>query len=213
MYSFTKAQGITTLISNVSRYVVDLNRSPKDQDLYPGKFTTGVVPAVSFKKEPLYKKGKEPDMMARANRIRENFFPYHYEIEKTLSEKKQKYGRALLWDAHSVKSEVPSLFKGKLPDFNFGTNDGKSCGLAVEEAFSRVMKEEFPEFSFVFNGRFKGGYTTRHYGRPDKNIHAVQLELSQATYLNEETGGFEDEKAVQVKAALARLVQVYLGLG
>lgn len=212
LYSFSKALGFSNLISNISRYVVDLNRSPRDENLYPGQFSTGLIPTVSFDEKPLYLEGKEPDMVGRADRIKAYFFPYHFEIEKALQEKKEKFGRALLWDAHSICSRVPSLFEGKLPDFNFGTFDGKSCGLPIEEAFTEVMKNEFPEFSFVFNGRFKGGYTTRHYGRPSENIHAVQLELSQATYMNEETGGYSDEKAANVKAVLARLVTTFLNL-
>ncbi|MEE8295847.1 MAG: N-formylglutamate amidohydrolase, partial [Sphingomonadales bacterium] len=156
LYSFTKAHGYSNLISNISRYVVDLNRSPRDENLYPGQFSTGLVPTVSFDERLLYLEGKEPGMIERIGRIKTYFFPYHQEIEKTLQAKKEKHGRALLWDAHSIKSHVPSLFEGKLPDFNFGTFDGKSCELPVEEAFSKVMKE-FPEYSFVFNGRFKGG--------------------------------------------------------
>lgn len=211
LYSFSKALGFSNLIADISRYVVDLNRSPSDENLYPGKFSTGLFPTVSFDKKPLYLEGKEPETVERADRIKAYFFPYHWEIEKALQAKKEKYGKALLWDAHSIRSRVPSLFEGKLPDFNFGTFDGKACGLPVEEAFGRVM-EDFPEYSFVFNGRFKGGYTTRHYGRPKENIHAVQLELSQATYLNEETGGYEGEKAAGVKAVLARLVMTFLNL-
>lgn len=211
LYSFSKAHGFTNLISNISRYVVDLNRSPRDENLYPGQFSTGLVPTVSFDQQPLYLEGKEPEMIERIGRIKTYFFPYHQALEKALQEKKEQNGRALLWDAHSIKSHVPSLFPGKLPDFNFGTFDGKSCGLPVEEAFTKVMKE-FPEFSFVFNGRFKGGYTTRHYGRPSENIHAVQLELSQATYLNEEARKYEGVKAAGVKVVLARLLQAYLSL-
>ncbi len=212
LYSFSKAQNYSILTANMSRYVLDLNRSPRDENLYPGQFSTGLIPTVSFDEKPLYLKGCEPDMIERGDRIKAYFFPYHWEIEKALQAKKETYGRALLWDAHSIKSHVPSLFKGQLPDFNFGTFDGKSCGLPVEEAFTKVMKDEFPEFSFVFNGRFKGGYTTRHYGRPKEGIHALQLELSQATYMDEETGSYSDEKAADVKAALTRLIQTYLSL-
>lgn len=211
LYSFSRSPGFTNLISNISRYVLDLNRSPRDENLYPGQFSTGLIPTVSFDEQPLYLAGKEPDLIERTGRIQSYFFPYHRRLEKALQEKKEQCGKALLWDAHSIKSHVPSLFEGKLPDFNFGSFDGKSCGLPVEEALAKVMRN-FPEYSFVFNGRFKGGYTTRHYGRPDEGIHAVQLELSQATYMNEKTGEYEAEKAANVKAVLARLLQAYQSL-
>lgn len=209
LYSFTQGEGITTLTANLSRYVIDLNRSPRDEELYPGQFSTGLLTTVSFDKKPLYIEGCEPDVAERARRIRAFYTPYHREIERALAEKKLTHGRALLWDAHSIASRVPSLFEGKLPDFNFGTFDGKSCGLPVEAAFGKIMKEKFPDYSFVFNGRFKGGFTTRHYGRPSENVHAVQLELSKATYMNEGAGTFDPEKAARVKGVLSRLLLAY----
>jgi len=208
LYGFSDA---AKLVATYSRYVLDLNRSPDDVDLYPGQFTTGLFPTVSFDQEAVYKGGMEPDDAEKARRIQNVHKPYHETLTGILAEKKAGHGRALLWDAHSIKSKVPALFDGKLPDFNFGTNGGQTCRLPIEEAFTKVMAD-FPEYTYVFNGRFKGGWTTRHYGRPAEGIHAVQLELSKATYMNEDTLEFDEKKAGQIRKVLARLLETYVGL-
>lgn len=212
LYGFAKEQGIALLAATHSRYVVDLNRGPDDGDLYPGQFTTGLFPTVTFDERALYHEGSEPGETEKQTRLDNYYFPYHQKIAEELEKRKAKFGYALLWDGHSIKSRVPGFFEGRLPDFNFGTNLGKACGLAVEKALGAVMND-FPDYSTVFNGRFKGGYTTRHYGTPGNGIHAVQLELSQSVYMDEGENGYNKGKEAEGQAVIRLLLQAFLDLG
>ena len=205
LYSFAHGLGASVLAANFSRYVVDLNRPPDDASLYPGQFTTGLCPAVSFDGKAIYLEGQAPDAAAVKKRIAAYWKPYHEKITEELGRIRARFGYALLWDAHSVKSRVPSLFAGTLPDFNFGTNGGASCGLAIEPAFRAVLAKN-DAASYVFNGRFKGGYITRHYGRPEQGVHAIQLELAQATYMDEAANRYDDAKAARTGAVIAELM-------
>jgi len=180
LYDFLDELGASVLVATHSRYVVDLNRSPDNANLYPSQDTTGIVPVDTFHKEPLYA-SKAPDEAEVTERIEKYWKPYHARLAEELQRLKRQFGYALLWDAHSIFSEVPRFFHGRLPDFNLGTADGKSCAPGIGEKLLEVLKNH----SAVLNGRFKGGYITRTYGNPAQNVHAVQLELSEATYMDE----------------------------
>lgn len=204
LYDFATSMGIYTIIPNYNRYVIDLNRSPNGEVLYSGADNTELCPTTAFDLSPLYLKNHEPTSQDIANRIEEYWQPYHHALESTLIELKQKYKKVILLDAHSILSHVPRFFEGKLPDFNFGTADGSSCDPLLTACIESI---DLSPYTSVFNGRFKGGYITRAYGDPKNNIHAVQLELSQHTYMDEVSNHYNEQKAEQVKVKLKRFVE------
>ena len=181
--------GATLLCSRYSRFVVDLNRPPSDESLYPGQRSTGLCPTETFSGRALYLKDQAPSPQERQARLASYWRPYHLALEAELERVKRRHGYALLWEAHSIKSEVPLLFEGRLPDFNLGTFEGRACAPLVERALSEAWVDvgASSPWSFVLNGRFKGGYITRAYGAPSEGVHAVQLELSQRVYLADES--------------------------
>jgi len=207
LYDFATALGAYILIPNYSRYVIDLNRDPQGVDLYPGANSTELCPTTAFDLSPLYIEGEAPSQNEIADRITKYWQPYHQAIKTTLAEIKQQHGRAVLLEAHSILSTVPRFFEGQLPDFNFGTASGASC---AERLLNQITALDFSPYSMVTNGRFKGGYITRAYGDPANNIDAVQLELSQRTYLDETSFEYIDDIAEQVKPKLKSLVQLLI---
>jgi N-formylglutamate deformylase len=209
LYDFLDDIGPSVLVATHSRYVVDLNRPPDNANLYPGQDTTGVVPVDTFHKQPLYRKGVEPPESEIAVRINAYWKPYHSRLRDELARLKDKFGYALLWDAHSIFSVLPRFFDGTLPDLNLGTSDGKACGAGIGEALLHKVKG----YSAVLNGRFKGGYITRTYGDPANGVHAVQLELSEATYMSEEAPyGLRDDLAGKLRPTLRALIEEFVRL-
>ncbi|GIX33159.1 MAG: N-formylglutamate deformylase [Lysobacterales bacterium] len=194
LYREALPAGCSLLTARYSRYLVDLNRAPDDRPLYPGRFETGICPLSSFAGEPLYREGQEPDAAERRERIERYWRPYHEALQSELDRLRQRHRRVLLWDAHSIRGRLPLLFEGELPDLNLGTADGASCGRDLRDALLTVVGRQ-NQFSYVFDGRFKGGYITRHYGRPAVGVDAVQLELRQGAFLDEEEPHFEAQRA------------------
>lgn len=174
--------GASLLSARYSRYVIDLNRGRDDKPLYSGA-TTGLVPTETFDGDPVYRNGA-PDAAEVRDRIEGYWQPYHDKLQATLDDLRRRHGYAVLFDVHSIRSAVPRLFEGRLPDLNIGTYEGRSCAPALEEQVAELLAEA-EGFSTVVNGRFKGGYITRHYGRPEAGIHALQLEIAQACYMDE----------------------------
>jgi N-formylglutamate deformylase len=206
LYDFLEATDAAVLQAIYSRTVIDLNRSPTSEPLYPGRFETGLLPTVTFDGEPLYKPGQEPDATEQARRLDAYWRPYHARLEAALDEARARHGYALLLDAHSIRARIPALFEGRLPDVNVGTADGASASPDLTAALERVLKAQ-DRFSWVVNGRFKGGWTTRHYGRPAERVHAVQFELVQAAYLEEANPSvFDPERAAPMRDLLVRLI-------
>lgn len=216
LYDFAATElGATTIRTSVSRSVIDVNRDPSGASLYPGQATTELCPTTTFDGEPLYKPGQEPDTAEIDRRRSVWFTPYHVAIEDELARLKSRHGKVVLYDAHSIRSVVPRLFEGELPHFNIGTNRGASChpdlAAAVEEACG-------DEFSSVLDGRFVGGWTTRHYGRPGDGYHAVQMELACRGYLdepaetNEQTWpvAYEPARAARLRARLHAILTACL---
>ncbi|HEX6267727.1 MAG TPA: N-formylglutamate deformylase [Burkholderiales bacterium] len=209
LYDFAGELGASVLVATHSRYVIDLNRSPDNASLYPGQDTTGVVPVDTFHKEPLYLAGKQPFEAEINRRIRTYWQPYHDKLAAELAAIKVRHGYALLWDAHSIFSVLPRFFEGKLPDFNLGTAGGKSCAPGVGEALLKSVEG----YSAVLNGRFKGGYITRTYGDPANGVHAVQLELSEATYMDETPPyAYREDLAKRLQPPLRTLLELFLSI-
>ena len=203
LYDFAQDMGISIISPQYSRYVIDLNRDISGENLYPGANSTELCPTTAFDLSLLYKEGKEPCAEEIARRVEMYWQPYHQCINELLEKMLCKYKKVVLLDAHSILSEVPRFFDGKLPDFNFGSANGTSCSLALTEKISAL---DLSPYTSVVNGRFKGGYITRAYGKPNRNIHAIQLELSQHTYMKEPSNVFDKDKAEKVKAKLKNFV-------
>lgn len=203
LFSFAKDFDISLLKTNISRYVIDMNRPADGSSLYPGQSATELCPTSTFEKHDIYR--SKPSVEEVNNRIKNYWQPYHQIIADKLEVLKQHHGFAILIDCHSIKSKVTRFFDGQLPDINIGTNSGESCSQEFSDKIENTLKTQ-NKYSYVFNGRFKGGYITRHYGKPKQNIHTIQIELSQINYLDENNNRYVPEKAEQLKTLLIRMV-------
>jgi N-formylglutamate deformylase len=209
LYDFAHGMGAHIIKPVYSRYVVDLNRAPDNSSLYPGKFTTGLCPLTLFDGTPIYKPGAEPDDKEIKTRTRQYWQPYHDKLQSVADGLKKKHARVIVFDAHSICSVVPTLFDGRLPDLNFGTADGKTAsGELMEKLIARVKTSSY---SVVHNGRFKGGYITRHYGAAGSGVESIQLELAQHNYM-QETSPFTyiEPKARQLQTTLKDILSLVM---
>jgi formiminoglutamase len=186
LYDFGDALGATVVRTSISRTVIDVNRDPSGASLYPGQATTELCPTTTFDGEPLYRSNATPDAAAIEER-RENYYvPYHAALTSEIARLRAQHAALVLYDCHSIRSRIPRLFAGDLPNFNLGTHNGRSCAAALTTALERICGAT--DYSCVTNGRFKGGYITRHYGRPDEGVHAIQMELACRGYMREKPG-------------------------
>jgi formiminoglutamase len=176
----------TTIRTAISRTVIDVNRDPSGASLYPGQATTELCPLTTFDGEPLYKPGREPDAADIAARRTHFFEPYHAALLLEISRLRARYGHVVLYDAHSIRSRVPRLFEGELPHFNIGTNNGTTCNPLLTQTIETLCHES--RLTTVTNGRFRGGWTTRHHGQPAIGVHAVQMEMACRSYIDEPAG-------------------------
>ncbi|ADP12058.1 Putative N-formylglutamate amidohydrolase [Erwinia sp. Ejp617] len=209
LYDFAREMGVSVLSANYSRFVIDLNRPPDDRALYTTA-TTGLYPETLFDGTPTFKPGMTPGHQQRNDWLRQIWQPYHDKIQHELVQIKRRFGYALLFDAHSIASRVPRLFDGRLPDINLGTHDGASCTPALAQRLSQCCAAQ-SEFNWVLNGRFKGGYITRAYGKPQQNQHALQLELAQCNYMDEHPPfAWRTDKAQRVQPLLKQLMETML---
>jgi N-formylglutamate deformylase len=184
----------TTVRATFHRYVIDANRDPAGVSLYPGQNTTGLVPETDFDGQPIWKEGEGPTEADIAERLRAFHAPYHAALAAEIARVKAIHGVAVLYDCHSIRSHIPFLFEGRLPDFNIGTDTGKTCTPEIEQVTAEIAAGA-DGYSHILNGRFKGGWTTRHYGRPEQGVHAIQMELAQSTHLATEAPPFALDKA------------------
>ena len=186
------------------RYVIDANRDPEGASLYPGQNTTSLVPLTDFDGQDIWQIAPDADDIATARR--DFHAPYHAALTAEIKRVKTRHGHAIVFDCHSIRSRIPFLFDGVLPDFSIGTNMGATCDAALERAVVEICAGA-PGYSHVLNGRFKGGWTTRHYGQPANGIHAVQLELAQSTYMDEAAPWtFRNSRAAYLRPHLGRIL-------
>lgn len=210
LYDFLGDLGASTIAATHSRYVIDLNRPPDNTPLYPGADNTSLCPTTMFDEAPIYLDGAEPDKAEIAARCDAIWRPYHEQLGAELAALKSRHGHALLWDAHSIRSQVPRFFEGRLPDLNFGSGGGVTSEPGLLRQLSAVTAES-PEYTHVVDGRFKGGYITRANGDPAADVHAVQLELSQITYMDEDAPyGFREDLAAGIRPLLRDLLATAL---
>jgi len=206
LYAFARELDATVIRTAISRSVIDVNRDPSGASLYPGQATTGLCPTITFMGEPLYEDGAEPDEAKTAERRATYFDPYHAAIRSEIARLRAEHPCVVLYDAHSIVGEVPRLFEGTLPQFNIGTNDGKSCDPALAAAVDAACPE--PK---VTNGRFKGGWITRAYGRPEDGVHAIQMELAIRGYADEAAPDrWDAERAAPMQETLRAVLQACL---
>jgi N-formylglutamate amidohydrolase len=210
LYAFSRAVGATLLVATHSRYVIDLNRDPTGAALYPGANNTELCPTRTFGDEAIYAHDRLPDAAEIAIRRAQYFEPYHALLAAEIERVRARHGYAIVLDGHSIRSRVPRFFAGRLPDLNLGTADGASCSAAVQAAAGVVLAGA-EAFTSVVNGRFKGGYVTRHYGDPARGVHALQLEVAQACYMDEAPPYRRNSaRATPLVAVLERLVGALL---
>ena len=206
LYAFAAELGASILKPSASRYVVDLNRPPDNAPMYPGANNTELCPTRFFTGDALYVDGAAPTDADVAQRTAKWWKPYHGALEAELARLRAAHGHAVLFDGHSIKSQLPWLFEGTLPALNLGTVNGASCAPALRDALAGVLGAQ-RRYSHVVDGRFKGGYITRHYGRPDQQVHAVQLEMTWACYMDETAPyGYRDDRAAEVTPLLRELL-------
>ena len=216
LYDFAPGLRATVIRTTISRTVIDVNRDPSGRSLYPGQNTTELCPVTTFDGEPLYAGAHRPDAAEIARRRDAFFEPYHRAVRTELDRLLRRHGKVVLYEAHSIRSRIPRLFEGELPHFNMGTNSGLSCDGTLNSAVSDVVAES--EFTQVTNGRFKGGYTTRHYGQPAQGVHAIQLELAMRGYMDEPVSPSPDNwpphydplRAEPLRSVLRRILQTCL---
>jgi N-formylglutamate deformylase len=206
LYDFVSTLGASVLQPRYSRYVIDLNRPPDDTPMYPGASNTELCPTRFFNGDPLYREGQAPDGDQRQSRRQTYWAPYHAALDDELARVKAEHGFALLWDAHSIRAEIPWLFEGRLPDLNIGSANGASAHPSITAAVAAACAPA-TAVTHVVNGRFKGGYITRRYGQPDQHVHAVQLEMCQYLYMEEEAPfAYDEAAAARVQPVLRSMV-------
>ncbi len=214
LYDFAAGLGATVIRTSISRTVIDANRDPSGASLYPGQATTELCPTTTFDGEPLYRQGSAPDAAGIAARRAAYFEPYHAAIAAEIRRLRAKHRAVVLYDCHSIRSVVPRLFAGELPNFNLGTNNGSTCAAQLTQAVEQIC--DASGFSRITNGRFRGGYTTRHYGQPEAGVHALQMELACRGYLREPPGPvnpqnwpapYDEAIAAPMKTALRQILQ------
>jgi formiminoglutamase len=203
--------GATTVRATFHRYVIDANRGADDASLYPGQNTTGLVPLTDFDGAPIW--SQPPGAADVAARLAQFHAPYHAALAAEIARVRARHGVAILYDCHSIRGDIPFLFAGRLPDFNIGTANGASCAPEIAAAAESVCARA-AGYTHVLNGRFKGGWTTRHYGRPETGVHALQMELAQATHLVAEAAPWDlsAEKSARLRPYLAEILSALAAL-
>ncbi|MGB3146201.1 MAG: N-formylglutamate deformylase [Paracoccaceae bacterium] len=198
----------TVVRATVHRYAIDANRDPAGASLYPGQNTTGLCPLTDFDGATIWQAGQEPDAAEGEARRAAYHAPYHKALAEEIERVKARHGVAILFDCHSIRSHIPFLFPGTLPVFSIGTNGGQTCAPAITDLVVAEARRD-QHHDWVLDGRFKGGWTTRHYGRPETGIHAIQMELAQRAYLKEEAApwAYDDHRAARLRATLRAILE------
>lgn len=210
LYDFGMEMGITMIHANYSRWVIDLNRDPESKPLYSdGRIITALCPTTTFFGENIYADNREEVKSEEVRRRVETYYnPYHQKLTALIAEKKRKFGKVLLWDCHSIRQEVPTIHKEKFPDLILGDADGASCSSELIEATVASLQKS--EYSFSHNHPFKGGYITRHFGKPNQNVYALQLEMSKCMYMDDGEENYHNSRAHQMRTLLKSTLELMI---
>jgi N-formylglutamate deformylase len=208
LYAFARDLGASVITPRFARYVVDLNRPPENTPMYPGQNNTELVPTRFFSGEPLYREGTAPDDAEVRRRVETYWRPYHDTLAAELARLKHEHGRAMLFDGHSIQQELPWLFDGALPELNVGTAGATSCAPGLRETFMQILGAQ-GRYTYAIDGRFKGGYITRHYGCPAEQVHAVQMEMCWHCYLRD-GHEWDEARAAAVQPVLQSIAEVLI---
>jgi N-formylglutamate deformylase len=216
LYNFAGALGATLVRTRLSRSIIDVNRDPSGASLYPGHATTELCPTTTFDGEPLYRPAQAPDAAQIDERRRLYFDPCHAALSDEIARLRRHHRRVGLFDAHSIRSVIPRLFDGQLPVFNLGTNSGASCSPELRKTVGAVLVASGQ--SSIVDGRFKGGWITRAYGRPSEGVEALQLELACRAYMHEPERPapenwptpIEEKRAAPTRATIKRVLEAML---
>lgn len=205
LYDFAPSIGIKMICANYSRWVIDLNRDPESAPLYnDGRVITGLVPSTNFNGDPLYI-SEVPDQNEINRRLEAYYLPYHRKVEELILETKAQFGKALLFDAHSIRKVVPGIRKEAFPDLILGDNDGKSASEEVINAAYTALGTSGKDLQH--NHPFKGGYITRSFGKPSKNMHALQLEMAKTNYMDDSETVYDNDRAGQTRETLKHVFE------
>lgn len=209
LYDFVPGLGGALLTARFSRYLIDLNRDPQSRPLYPGRFETGLCPTQTFERQPLYREGMELDAAEVEGRRERYYLPYHEALQAELERLRQRFGWVCLFEAHSIRSEVPTLFSGRLPECVVGDADGSACDPRRSEAFRAALL--VAGRTVAHNAPFKGGYLTRRFGAPEEGVHALQLEMPQSNYLEAQAPPwpFDEGRAKLLRTHLAAALTAF----
>ena len=207
LYDFAPALGITMITANYSRWVIDLNRDPESKPLYTdGRIITGLCPTTNFLGESIYQDNrKEVDAMEISRRVDQYYMPYHTKLNELLDKAKEKFGKVLLWDCHSIRQSVPSIHKQRFPDLILGDADGTSASPGLSETTLKGI--ESSGYQVSHNYPFKGGYITRHYGRPAEQYHALQLEMTKMNYMDDAEVKYDFGRAEKMRLVLKEVFE------
>jgi N-formylglutamate deformylase len=202
LYNFAPDLGITVIHARFSRWVIDLNRDPHSKPLYTdGRIITELVPKTDFLGTEIYVDKKFiPDDAEIARRLENYYKPYHQKIESLLRERINEFGQVLLWEAHSIRRFVPTIQSEPFPDLILGDNDEKSASKDIIEIALSNLKAG--KYSVNHNSPFKGGHITRYFGKPQNNIHALQLEMAKTNYMDNDELTFNESRADNVRNVL-----------
>ncbi len=197
----------TIIKANFHRYVIDANRDPADVSLYPGQNSTSLCPLTDFNGSPIYKSGMEPGADEIANRQRTWHAPYHHALQSQIERVKSIHGNAIVYDCHSIRLRIPFLFEGVLPDLNIGTDNGRTCSPGLQSLVQKLATSS--PYSTVLNGRFRGGWTTRHYGQQQNGVQAMQMEITQQAYLEHERApwNYSEKKSASLRPLLKQILE------
>lgn len=177
LYSFLKDLEITTIINNVSRYVIDPNREITDS--INTSYVDNYVYTKTTFNNPMYNTDLEDEEIR--DRITKYYAPYHQALEKLINDKLSYFNKIYLIDLHSF---------GKNIDANIIL--GNKNGQTFNKEFTMLIKDTLEKLDFIvsLNSPYSGGYITKRYA--NNKIETLQIELSYKKYIDDRTFGNEE---------------------
>ena len=210
LYDFAPKMGITTIIANYHRWLVDLNRDPNNQPLYnDGRIITSICTKTNFNGDNIYKDSYQLDKKEISSRIESYFSPYHDFLNSLIVKFLKTHSKVIVWDGHSIKRFVPTINSNSFPDLIIGNNDHQSCDKELTKiAFDNLKKSNY---QVQINQPFKGGYITRNHGNPNEGVNSIQLEMSKDLYMSKNETKYDETKAYEIRKLLKATFKELIG--